>query len=150
MNILAQCLPLLQKVLLHWMPFAKSGFQQSLMFTVNDKQCLLSNLSSLNSKQYWRKYNFDQRISLLLFKAEAHRHKENRAADRKRTNQNILPIRKNLMFYSLSESANKSVDFAPFWKRNRKFTRSLLTCFTFPFQPLLTSRKGLGKIMMMS
>ena len=47
-------------------------------------------------------------------KAEAHRHKENRVADRKRTNQNILPIRKNLMFYSLSESANKSVDFAPF------------------------------------
>jgi len=47
-------------------------------------------------------------------KAEAHRHKENRLADRKRTNQNILPIRKNLMLYSLSESANKSVDFAPF------------------------------------
>ena len=58
-----------------------------------------------------RKINY---IKIYQFKAEAHRHKENRVADRKRTNQNILPIRKNLMFYSLSESANKSVDFAPF------------------------------------
>jgi len=71
-------------------------------------------------------------------KAEAHRHKENRLADRKRTNQNILPIRKNLMLYSLSESANKSVDFAPFWKRNRNFTwiRSLV------IWPALTSRRA--------
>ena len=48
----------------------------------------------------------------MVLKAEAHQHKENRLADRKLTNQNILPIRKNLLFYSLSESANKSVDFA--------------------------------------
>ena len=53
-------------------------------------------------------------VPYMVIKAEAHRHKENRVADRKRTNQNILPIRKNLLFYSLSESANKSVDFAPF------------------------------------
>ena len=105
------------------------------------------NIDKYNNMMPVVKVDYDLWNSL---KADAHRHKENRVADRKRINQNILPIRKNLMFYSLSESANKSVDFAPFWKRNRKFTRSLLTCFTFPFQPLLTSRKGLGKIMMMS
>ena len=46
--IMAQCLPLQQKVLLQWSLLLKSGFQQSLMFTVNDKQCLLSNCNLSN------------------------------------------------------------------------------------------------------
>ena len=46
---MAQCLPLQQKGSANVNAFCKkSGFQQSLMFTVNDKQCLLSNCNLSN------------------------------------------------------------------------------------------------------
>ena len=124
----------------HFCPKKKSHL---LIYDKREKK----NIDKYNNMMPVVKVDYDLWNSL---KADAHRHKENRVADRKRINQNILPIRKNLMFYSLSESANKSVDFAPFWKRNKKFTWSLLTCFAFSIQPRLTSREGLGKIMMMS